>query len=103
MGTVPVREALPLAAIARVTAEDFLRGRQDLPPTLAVELAGAIEIALLTSVRTERRACAAACAQRGELWRSAADRPETTEVVRLEAEHRANEAIYLCDVIATRT
>jgi hypothetical protein len=106
MGTVAARETLPLAAIARVAAEDFLRSRQDLKdlkPALADELTGAIELALLTAVRAERRACVAECTRRGDLWRRTADAPSTTEPARLEAEHRANEAIVLADLLATRT
>lgn len=103
MGTVAARETLPLAAIARVTAEDFLRGRQDLRSAVADELAEAIELALLTAVRAERRACAGECTRRGELWQRTADEPTTTAPARLEAEHRANEAIVLADLLATRT
>jgi hypothetical protein len=102
MGTVATRESLPLAAIARVTAEDFLRGRHDLKPTTADELTEAIELALLTAVRAERRACATECTRRGELWQRTADAPTTTEPARREAEHRANEALVLADLLATR-
>jgi hypothetical protein len=62
----------------------------------------AIEVALLTAVRDERRECGAECARRADLWRKTADRPDAVELVRIEAEHRANEALYLADVIATR-
>jgi hypothetical protein len=102
MGTVPARETLPLAVVARVTAEDFLRGRDAVGPTLADELAGAIELALLTAVRAERRACEAACTHRGQLWQRTSEQPGAAEVVRREAESRANEALYLADLIATR-
>src|SRR5579871_5217315 len=65
MGTAPPRELLPLAAIARVTAEQFLRRpRRGDGPSGADELAGEIELALLTAVRAERRDSAAACARR---------------------------------------
>ena len=62
-------ETLPLAAVARVAADDFRRGHEaTITPALAAELAAGIEIALLTAVRAERRACAAECTRRGELW-----------------------------------
>jgi hypothetical protein len=100
MGTLSHRETLPVASLARMTAEEFLRDRKR--PMFAAELAGAIEMALRTAVRTERRACAAACTRRGDLWQKAADRPDANEVVRAEAKHRSNEAIYLADSITTR-
>jgi hypothetical protein len=93
----------PLADVARVAAEDFRRAHPDaVSPALARDLAAAIEIALLSSVRAERRACAAECARRAELWHRTEDKPGTSEPVRLEAQHRTNEAQYLADLIATR-
>lgn len=96
-------ETLPLAAVARVAVEDLRRAHPGgIPAHLTAEVASAIEIALLTAVRAERRACAAECERRGELWQRTAEKPESTEHARLEAEHRANEALYLGDLIATR-
>ena len=93
----------PLIDVARVAAEDFRRAHPDaIPPVLANDLAAAIEMALLSAVRAERRACVAECSRRGELWQRTADKPGTTELVRVEAEHRANEALVLADLIATR-
>jgi hypothetical protein len=93
-----------LADIARVAVDDFRRGRETaLGPALARELATAIELALLTAVRGERRACAAECTRRGELWERTGDAPGAPELIRHEAEHRANEARYLADLIATRS
>jgi hypothetical protein len=102
MATVSPREALPVAALARMAAETFLRGPRGEGQMRADELAGAIEQALWTAVRAERRACTAECARRGELWQRTADNPETNELARTEAEHRANEAVYLADLLATR-
>jgi hypothetical protein len=73
-----------------------------IPAALATELAAAMEIALLGAVRAERRVCAAECTRRGDLWQKAAEKPGTAERARLEAESRANEAIYLADLIASR-
>ena len=96
-------ETLPLSAVARVAADDFRRGREALiTPALATELAAAIDIALLTAVRAERRACAAECTRRGELWQRTSEKPGTTEFSRMEADCRANEALYIADLIATR-
>jgi hypothetical protein len=93
-----------LADIAKVTADDFRRGKEQLiDPALARELAGAIELALLTAVRAERRTCAAECTRRAALWQETADRDGTSEALRFEARCRANEALYLTDLIATRT
>ena len=58
---------------------------------------------LLTAVRAERRACAAECTRRAELWERTGDRPGAPEPVREEAVHRANEARYLADLLATRS
>jgi hypothetical protein len=93
-----------LADVARVAADDFRKGHETLfTPALARELATAIELALLTAVRGERRTCAAECERRAELWERTGDRPDAPEPVRHEAEHRANEARYLSDLIATRS
>ncbi len=93
----------PLGDVARVAAEDFRRGRESvISAALARELAAAIELALLTAVRAERRACAAECTRRGQLWQRTADQPETSELIKVEADHRANEALYLGDLLATR-
>ena len=92
-----------LADVARVTADDFRKGREDaISISFARELATAIELALLTAVRGERRACAAECNRRGDLWERTRDLPTTTEPMRKESDHRANEARYLADLIATR-
>ena len=96
-------ERAPLTDVARVAADDFRRGREALiSPTLARELANAIELALLTAVRAERRSCAAECERRAELWERTGDRPGPPALVREEAKHRGNEARYLADLIATR-
>src|SRR5947208_161761 len=92
-----------LADIAKVTADDFRRAHEgQIPPVLARDLATAIELALLTAVRAERRDCAAACNRRADLWQATADRPETSDPLRAEARSRANEALYLADLLATR-
>ncbi|HXU07265.1 MAG TPA: hypothetical protein VN903_40215 [Polyangia bacterium] len=92
-----------LRDVARVTVDDFCKGREAIGSALARELATAIELALLTAVRGERRACVAECSRRAELWERAGDRPGAPELVRQEAENRANEARYLADLIATRS
>jgi len=93
-----------LSDVARVAADDFRRRREAvIDATLGRELAAAIELALLTAVRAERRACVAECTRRAELWESAGERPEAHEQAREEAEHRANEAHYLADLLATRS
>jgi hypothetical protein len=97
-------ESVSLAAVARVAVDDLREGREEvITPALAAELASAIEVALLTVLRTERRACAAECTRRGELWQRAAEKAEIAEHARHEAESRANEALYLGDLIAMRT
>jgi hypothetical protein len=97
-------ETVSLADIARVTVDDLRKGREaSISPRLARELATAIELALLTAVRAERRACAAECGRRAELWEKTGDRPGVAELTRREAEHRANEARYLADLIGVRS
>jgi hypothetical protein len=91
-----------ISDLARVTAEDFRRAHPALSPALANDLAVAVELAVLTAVRGERRECAAECTRRAELWQRTADKPEVTEPLRLEAQHREKEALYLADVIAVR-
>ncbi len=85
---------LSLSDLAMVAMEDFRRGRGD--------LAGIIELALLTAVRDERRACVAECTRRAELWEKTGDAPDTSAPLRDEARGRAAEARYLGDLLATR-
>jgi hypothetical protein len=66
------------------------------------ELADAIEIALLTAVRDERRDCVEECRRRAALWESTGGRDGVSELMRQEARCRGNEASYLADVLATR-
>jgi hypothetical protein len=95
--------SMSLADLARVTAEDFARGARDaLPSGLVSDLAAALEIALLTAVREERRACVAECERRATLWDTALDRADAPELARHEAQSRGNEARYLADLIAAR-
>lgn len=84
---------------------------------LAAELAGAypskidarmrdhfvagIETLVRKAMRAERDSCAALCAERQALWEKAEGKPETTERMRAEARHRANEAAYLADAFGT--
>jgi hypothetical protein len=96
--------SVTLSDIAKVTAEDFARRAEgSLSPSSAAELAAAIELALLSAVRAERRACAAECERRGELWERTSERADAHTPARQEAQFRANEARYLADVIGTRT
>jgi hypothetical protein len=94
----------PLTDVARVAADDFRKGREEvISAALARELASTIALALLTAVRGERRACAAECTRRAELWERTGEHPGAHELAREEAKHRANEARYLADLLATRS
>jgi hypothetical protein len=96
-------DARTMADIARVAAGDFLRGKDSLIGAAQVrELAEAIEIALLTAVRAERRECVEECQRRAALWESTGGREGVSELIRQEARCRSNEASYLADVLATR-
>jgi hypothetical protein len=96
-------KAAPLSDVARLAIEDFRRAHPEtLNAARASDLATAVELALLSAVRAERRACAAECTRRGELWQRTADQPGATEVARVEGQLRSNEALYLADLIATR-
>src|SRR4051812_47792679 len=71
-------DAPSLADIARVAVDDLRKGREAvITPMLRRELVVAIELALLTAVRTERRTCAGECTRRAELWERTGDRPDT--------------------------
>jgi CRP-like cAMP-binding protein len=99
-----VMTSVTLSDIAKVTAQDFARrAGSSLSPSLAAELAAAIELALLSAVRAERRACAAECERRGELWERTCERADAHARARQEGQFRANEARYLADVIGTRS
>ena len=92
-----------LSDLAKVAVEDFKKGSgRELTAVMAADLASIIEVALLTAVRDERRACVAACTRRAELWEKTGDKPETSAPLRIEARARAAEAHYLGDVLATR-
>ncbi|HTV23088.1 MAG TPA: hypothetical protein VMG12_30575 [Polyangiaceae bacterium] len=91
-----------LSDMARLVAEDFRRHHDAHVDAAGMrELQNAIELALLTAVRNERRACAAECARRAELWeRTEVDTTSTTP--RVQAQSRANEARYLADLLHAR-
>jgi hypothetical protein len=92
-----------LSDVAKVAVDDFQRGTGGAITTvMARDLLTIVELALLTAVREERRGCAAECSRRAELWEKTAERSETTEQLRHEAQSRANEARYLADLIASR-
>ena len=92
-----------LTDIARVTADDFRRGKETvIGAALTRELATAIEIALLGAVRAERRACVEECQRRAALWETTGARDGASELTRQEARCRANEASYLADALATK-
>jgi hypothetical protein len=97
-------DALPLATVAHLTADEFRRGRETIiSVALATELANRVEIALLTTVRAERRACVAECTRRAARWRGTAEKPDVGERARIEAQHRGNEAHHIGDLIEMRT
>ena len=92
-----------MADLARVAVDDFRRGKESLIDIALVrELANAIEIALLTAVREERRACVKECQRRAALWESTVGSDGVSELIRQEARCRGNEASYLADALATR-
>lgn len=92
-----------LSDLAKVAVEDFKKARGgELTTAMSADLASIIEVALLTAVRDERRACVAECTRRAELWEKTGDKPETSALLRAEARARAAEARYLGDALATR-
>jgi hypothetical protein len=96
-------ERLSLSDLARVALQDFRRGSGGaLTPVMADELVTVIELALLTAIREERRACVAECTRRAELWEQTGDKPDALAPLRAEARARAAEARYLADSLATR-
>jgi hypothetical protein len=85
-------------------AEDFQRQHSSTVDVgSAARLQGAIELALLTAVRGERRACIAECTRRAELWERTEQRQAAAAgPLRLEAQCRANEARYIADLLQSR-
>ncbi len=94
---------MSLSDVAKVAVQDFRKGSgREITPAMAADLAGIIELALLTAVRGERRGGVADCTRRAELWEKTGDNPDTSPLLRAEARARASEARYLADLIATR-
>jgi hypothetical protein len=92
-----------LSDLAKVAVEDFQKGSgRELTSASAADLAGILEVALLTAVRDERRTCVAECTRRAELWEKTGDKPDASPPLRAEARARAAEAHYLGDLLATR-
>jgi hypothetical protein len=91
-----------LSDMAQLVAEDFRRHNEARVDAAGIQqLRSAIELALLTAVRNERRACSAECARRAELWERT-ERDAASSVPHLEAQCRANEARYLADLLHSR-
>ncbi len=61
-----------------------------------------LEPVILTAVRAERRASVEECTRRAELWERTCDNPDTSPLLRAEAQARAAEARYLADALASR-
>jgi hypothetical protein len=88
--------------MAQLVAEDFRRQNEARVDAAGLQqLRSAIELALLTAVRDERRACSAECARRAELWERT-ERDATSPIAHREAQCRANEARYLADLLHSR-
>jgi hypothetical protein len=95
--------SLSLSALAKVAVDDFRKGRGgELTAAMSADLAGIIEVALLTAVRDERRGCVAECTRRAELWERTGDKPDASALIRGESRARGAEARYLGDLLATR-
>jgi hypothetical protein len=95
--------AVSLSDVAHVAVQDFKMGSgSTINPAMARELTTIIELALLTAVRDERRACIAECTRRGELWEQTAEKLDVSAPLRVEAQSRANEARCLADLIVAR-
>jgi hypothetical protein len=96
-------ETVSLSDVAKVAVQDFRKNRGgEITSAMAADLVNIIELALLTAVRDERRACSAECIGRAELWERTGDKPDTSPLLRAEARERAAEARYLGDLISTR-
>jgi hypothetical protein len=94
---------MSLSDVAQVAVQDFRRGSGgEITPAMAADLAGIIELALLTAIRGERRESVAECTRRAELWERTGDKPDASPLIRAESRARAAEARYLADLIATR-
>jgi len=92
-----------LSDLARVALDDFKKTSGGaLTAAMAADLAGIIEVALLTAVRDERRVCVAECTRRAELWEKTGDKQDALTPLRAEARARAAEARTLADLLATR-
>ncbi|HLK92638.1 MAG TPA: hypothetical protein VKZ18_22275 [Polyangia bacterium] len=97
------RTSLSLSDLVKVAVDDFKKARGgEVAAAVSADLAGIIEVALLTAVRDERRGCVAECARRAELWEKTGDKPDTSAPLRAEARARAAEARYLGDLLAER-
>jgi hypothetical protein len=92
-----------LSDMAQLVAEDFRRQNEARVDAAGIrELRSAIELALLTAVREERRACSAECARRAELWERTERDAASSPRLHVEAQCRANEARYLADSLHSR-
>ncbi len=92
-----------LSDLATAAVQDFKKGRGgELTTAMTADLVSIIEVALLTAVRDERRACVAECARRAELWEKTGDARDASVLIRAEARARAAEARYLADALASR-
>ena len=69
--------------------------------TMREDLQRRIQAAILAALRGQRQAHVQLCLARQALWEKTEARPETPDILRIEARGRANEAAYLADVIET--
>lgn len=93
-------EDLSLEVLATVVAEKFGDSYGGvINAVMREDLARRVERALREALAADRKAAAALCLARQDLWVATEARPTSTEHLRAEARSRANEAAYLADAI----
>jgi hypothetical protein len=86
-GTVEASEA---------TLRELLK---DVPSDVRRRLSQEVGVLIEEHVQGERERCVAMCRRRAELWRSTSAAQSAVAAAREEARARANEALYLADLI----
>jgi hypothetical protein len=73
----------------------------EIPVTIRKRIVQELETALEEQKQRERDRCVRLCKHRASLWRNTSASRSSLESAREEARARANEAVYLADVLAS--
>jgi len=94
-----VRRKSKSGGAVEVTEATLREVLKDVPSDVRRRVSQEVGVLVEEHVQGERERCVGICRRRGDLWRKTSAARSTVTAAREEARARANEAIYLADLI----